>query len=514
MKNIQPNNSQDQPVNMQKRFASIWLPNLITNWFVIRRPELKEMAFVFTAPEHGRLLVKAASLVARKEGITEGISLADAKAILPGIQVFEEKAGRQEKLLRAIGEWCIRYSPFVALDSSDGLILDISGCTHLWGGEDAYLKEITNRLKTLGYEVKAAIADTVGAAWAIAHFGKHHWIIKSGEQANAILPLPPAALRLETIALQRLHKLGLYQINSFIHMPRSVLRRRFGEDLLLRLAQALGKEQEIVLPLQISAPYQERLPCMEPIKTAIGIEIAIKKLLEMLCKRLHEEGMGLRTAILTCYRVDGKIIKVDIGTNSPSNHLKHIFKLFELKISTIEPKLGIELFVMEATKTEVLSPTQDALWNNQPGLDDQSVAELLDRLAVKVGSHTIHRYLPDEHFWPERSLKSAASIQDRATISWSNSRPRPTQLLTRPHPIEVSAPIPDYPPMLFIYQGKRHHIKKADGPERIEREWWLDQGEHRDYYYVEDENGQRYWLFRSGHYSEQASKWFIHGFFA
>ncbi|SEB04250.1 Y-family DNA polymerase [Pedobacter hartonius] len=499
---------------MQKRYASIWFPYLISNWLVLRRPALKDTAFVITSAERGRALVKALSEPARTQGVTEGMSLADAKAIVPGLQVFSDKAGREARLLRAIGEWCIRYTPFVALDLPDGLILDTSGCPHLWGAEEDYLKEIVSRLKTLGYEVRAAIADTIGTAWAVARFGEETRVINSGEQATALLSLPPSALRLETVALQRLQKLGLYQISSFIHMPRAVLRRRFGADLLLKLARALGQDEERIQPLQIMPPYQERLPCLEPIRTAIGIEIAIKKLLEALCKRLQGEGKGLRTAVLTCYRIDGKVIQAEIGTNSPSHHITHLFKLFLLKIPSIEPALGIELFVMEAPKTEDVSPLQEALWIANPGLDDQGVSELLDRLAVKVGAQAIHRYLPDEHFWPERSLKPAASIQEKTTVPWKTSRPRPTQLLAMPVPIEVSAPIPDYPPMLFIYKGKRHMIKKADGPERIAQEWWLQQGEHRDYYYVEDEDGQRYWLFRSGHYSEQGSQWFIHGFFA
>jgi protein ImuB len=448
-------------------------------------------------------MVKAASPGAISLGISVGIPLADAKAMVPGLEVFEEKPGRQEKLLHAIGEWCVRYAPLVSIDQPDGLILEITGCTHLWGGEQTYLKEIVTRFMTLGYDVKAAIADTIGAAWAISHYGKQDSIINNGEHQNAILSLPPSALRLDKAVLQRLQKLGLYQIHHFMSMPRSVLRRRFGDDLILRLGQALGKEQEVMLPLQIVAPYQERLPCLEPIRTAVGIEIAIQKLLEALCFRLKNEEKGLRTAVLTCYRIDGKLIKAEIGTNAPSHHIKHLFKLFELKIPTIEPALGIELFTLEAPKTEELSPNQEAIWNTNPGLDDQGVTELLDRLAVK-----------DEHFWPERSLKAAVSIHEKTDIGWKSSRPRPTHLLHRPHQIEVSVPIPDYPPMLFVYKGKRHMIKKADGPERIEREWWLDKGEHRDYYYVEDEEGQRYWLFRSGHYSEQSSHWFIHGFFA
>jgi protein ImuB len=147
-------------------------------------------------------------------------------------------------------------------------------------------------------------------------------------------------------------------------------------------------------------------------------------------------------------------------------------------------------------------------------LDDIGLSELIDRFAGKFGANQIQRYLPDEHYWPERSVKPALSLDEKINTIWKVDRPRPLQLLQKPERIEVTAPIPDYPPMLFRYKGKLHKIIKADGPERIEQEWWLQQGQHRDYYYVEDEEGKRYWLFRSGHYADKSYQWFIHGFFA
>jgi protein ImuB len=500
---------------MQKRFVAIWFRHLTTDWLTLRRPALKNTPFIFVTPVHGRIIITAASPAAQAEGMNIGMPAADAKAIVPGLEVFDEKEGRAGKLLKALGEWCIRYTPIIAIDEPDGLIMDVSGCTHLWGSERDYMKEIVNRFRSKGYDVRAAMADTVGAAWAISRFGKITSIIKPGEHASALLTLPPAALRLETTILARLQKLGLNQVHSFINMPRSVLRRRFGEGLLLKLGQALGTKDEILKPLHVITPYQERLPCMEAICTAIGIEIAIKRLLEGLCQRLQAEGNGLRIATLKGYRIDGKVEQVEIGTNRATYNTHHLFKLFELKIASITPALGIELFVMEAGKIEEVDAAQEALWKGKPGLEDTAVAELLDRLAGKIGIESVHRYLPDEHYWPERSIKLATSIHETTEATWRTDKPRPTQLLARPEPVEVTAPIPDYPPMLFIYKGKRHKIKKADGPERIEREWWLEAGQHRDYYNVEDEDGQRYWLFRLGHYiGSQSNQWFIHGFFA
>ena len=500
---------------MNKRFISLWFRHLTTDRLTLRRPELKEVPFVFAAPVRGRMIITAANLLAEAQGVTAGMAAADAKAIVLDLQVIDDIPGQSAKLLKALGEWCILYSPLIAVDLPDGLVLDITGCAHLWGGERAYLKEMVKRFISKGYDVRGAMADTVGAAWAVARFGKIQPIIEPGKQAEALLSLPPAALRLEPVILERLQKLGFYTIKSFIGIGRSVLRRRFGDDFLLRLNQALGNEDEHLQLLHPIEPYHERLPCLEPIRTATGIEIAIQTLLAQLCRRLQGEGKGLRVAILKCYRIDGKVIGADIGTNQPSHHTGHLFKLFELKISSLEPALGIELFTLDAPKVEDVSPEQEALWSPEGcDLTDGALADLLDRLANKVGAASIHRYLPQERYWPEQSIKLAPSLKDKPATTWRTNRPRPSLLLSKPERIEVTAPVPDYPPMLFIYKDKTHYIKKADGPERIEREWWLDEGPHRDYYQVEDQEGRRYWLFRSGHYSEGKSTWYLHGFFA
>ncbi len=499
---------------MRKRFACVWFYHFLPDYFIRRRPELKNKPFVLAVLVRGRKIITAVSLPARKEGIKPGMVTADAKAALPELEVIDEKPGLTKKLLKAIADRCIRYSPIVAIDFPDGIILDITGCAHLWGGEQAYLAEIETRFQTLGYHTHGAIADTIGAAWAVSRFEKQKRIIESGDQLPALLNLPPAALRLEQDVLERMQKLGLHSIESFISMPRTVLRRRFGEGLILRINRALGREDEALSPIRVIEPYEERLPCLEAIRTDTGIKIAIERLLGILCQRLVKEGKGLRTGILSCYRVDGKVEQVLIGTTRASTDTTHLFKLFELKIPEIEPALGIELFLLQATKVEDVSPLQEALWTGSD-LNNTGIAELLDRIAGRVGADKIKRYLPQEHYWPERSIKPAISLDEQPTTAWNIGRPRPMLLLPKPEPVEVSAPVPDYPPMLFRYKGKVHQITKADGPERIESEWWLETGEHRDYYQVEDEKGGRYWLFRLGHYSgDQSKQWFIHGFFA
>jgi len=500
---------------MLKRYAVLWFPFLLTDWYTKHNPQLTDTPFVFAMPERGRMCVSAVSPLAAELGVIPNMVVADARAAIPKLEVLQDNPLRKERLLKSMGLWCMRYTPMVSVDISGYLILDITGCAHLWGGEEAYLQEIYLQLKQKGYEARIGIASTIGAAWAIAQYGQHGTIIPDNVQQEVLSTMPIACLRLESNLLERLKKLGFRTVVSVMQIPPQVLKRRFGEDLGKRVRQALGEEEELITPLKPVIPYAERLPCLEPIRTAKGIEIAIEKLLGMLCKRLMGEGKGLRKAKLSCYRVDGKVKYIEVGTSRASAHIAHLLDLFKQQIPTIAPGWGIEVFVLEAIKVEEAIPTQELLWSGEGNLENTALAELLDRFKGRDTHCRIRRFLPDEHYWPERSIKLATSLTEKRTTTWRTDRPRPTHLLNPPHPIEVTAPIPDYPPMLFRYNGEVHLIKKADGPERIERAWWIEQGEHRDYYYVEDDQGRRYWLFRLGHYQgDRSANWYLHGFFA
>jgi protein ImuB len=499
---------------MARRFVSIWFRHLTTDWFTVRKPELKIIPFVLRAPSRGRMLIVAANEVAEMKGIRTGMALADARAVIPELYALDDKPGLTFDLLKRMADWSIRFTPSVAIDPPNGLLFDATGCAHLWGGDEKYLADIKQKFMTRGYTVRVAMADTIGAAWAVARFGKDKLVIEEGQHIEALLSLPPQSLRIEPEVTQRLHKLGLHQLRQFINMPRSSLRRRFGSHFIMRLNMAIGQELEVLDPVHPIEPYQERLPSLEPIVTATGIEIALQHLLEALCLRLQKEQMGVRTAVFKAYRVDGKVEQVDIGTHRATYHVKHLFKLFALKLSSIEPALGIELFVLEASKVEEHNSQQSEMWKDAGGLEDSRVTELIDRIAGKVGHQTIHRYLPDEHYWPERSYKVTTSLDEKPHIAWRTDKLRPLQLLKEPERIEVTAPIPDYPPMLFRYKGKVHQIARADGPERIEQEWWLQTGQHRTTIWWKMKPGYRYWLFRLGHYHEKVYQWFIHGFFA
>lgn len=498
---------------MHKRWLSLRFTHLATDRMVIRQPELKGKPFALVSPERGRMLVKASNATAASSGVFSGMVVADARTLLPSLEVFPYDPQLEGRLLTALARWCLRYTPIAATDLPDGLILDITGCAHLWGGELPYLEAIVATLQSKGYSVRGAIADTVGMAWALARYGQELVIAPPGTQRETLLSLPPASLRLDQEILERLQKLGFRQVKQFIDISPPILRRRFGEALLTRLGQALGTVHEYIDAVQPIRPYREELPCMEPIVTSMGIEIALKRLLEMVCERMRKEGKGLRAGVFKGHRIDGKVEQINIGTGRPSHNQAHLFKLFELKIASIEPALGIERFLLEVPLVEDLSGVQDTIWGID-NLDNTAVAELLDNIGGKLGMDVIHRYLPQEHHWPERSIKEVPFFEGQPDTEWATALTRPLELWSKPEPIEVMVHLPDYPPRHFRYKGKIYKIAKADGPERIEQEWWLQTGPPRDYYCVEDEEGIRYWIFRLGLYGEGDPQWFLHGIFA
>lgn len=499
---------------MSKRFVSIWFPHLKTDWFTLRQPELKNIPFVLRAPFHGRMMITAANICAEQNSIHAGMVLADARAILPDLEVADDIGDLEIRLLKKLATWCIRFTPFTCVDLPDGILLDASGCAHLWGGEINYINDITKKLNDRGYDVNIAMSDTIGLSWGLARYAGGSLVVKSEDHIDCLMNLPPEALRVDESSIERLHKLGLHKVGQFIRIPRKSLRRRFGKEFISQLDKAIGSEIEVIEPIHPPEPFSERLPCMEPIVTAIGIEIALKELLEKLCLRLQQDQKGIRNVILRCFRVDGKTEEVSIATSRPSHHVDHLFKLLSVKLSGIEPALGIELFALDATKVEEHLPEQSGMWGVSADHVDTQVSELIDRLANRVGMNSFKRYLPSEHYWPERSVRTATNLHEEKTIEWPIDKRRPVHLLAVPEKIEVTAPIPDYPPMLFRLKGKVHQVVKADGPERIEQEWWIQRGQHRDYYCVEDESGCRYWLFRLGHYHDKTYQWFLHGYFA
>jgi len=447
-------------------------------------------------------------------GVFPGMVVADARAQLPQLLIRDEPEAMAARVLKSLAVYCIRYTPVVAVDQDEGLLFDISGCTHLWGGESSYLTAISTRFKELSYHIRVGIADTVGLAWALSRFGSGNEIVGAAESRSRMGLLPPAALRIDPESVDRLNRLGLKSIRQFWSFPREALRRRFGQAILDRLDQAEGRKPEWLEPVLSPPEYEERLPCLEPIRTRNGIEIAMDRLLQTLCERLQGEGKGLRQLLFSGFGIDGEYSSIRVGTLRPSASPIHLRKMLGEQLEKFEPGAGIELFSMVPSQLEPLHTGQHKLWSDSASLAGQELSEMMDRIAGRLGPNRIRRFRQAEHHWPENAIEEIPVLENEEAINWRRGLMRPLHLFKTPEPVQVTAPIPDYPPMLFHFRGRLHRIRKADGPERIETEWWLQEGEHRDYYAVEDEEGKRYWLFRTGHYDpEKNNQWFLHGLF-
>jgi protein ImuB len=402
------------------------------------------------------------------------------------------------------------------VSGDDGLWLDLGGVAHLFGGEESLCRRILHVCARLGFEARIAVAGTAGAAHALARCGTNDLVLcPTGREAEAIAPLPLSALRLdEEIVLPAL-RLGIERIGDLLAMPRAPLERRFGGSLLRRLDQALGRAAETFDPVIPEAPPGALLRFAEPIATAEAFAETLRRLIDDLADALESDGLGVRSLLLRCSRIDGEEQRIRIGTARATRDRKHLLSLLLPKIETIEPGFGIEAMRLVARRCEPLGPAALGGLGGEPGAD---LVPLIDRLVGRLGIRRLFRLSAIESEVPERSLVRIAPLDEAK--SWPPHWPRPVRLLTRPEPIDqVVALLPDGPPRRFRWRGRPYVVRRADGPERIHGEWWKNRVEAdavRDYFQVEDEEGARFWIFRRGDGVDPRTgnlSWYLHGVF-
>ncbi len=459
-----------------------------------------------------RRVIAAADRAAAALGLRPGMAVAQAMAVVPGLAVLEADLEADAASLERLARWCHRTTPLAAADGRDGLWLDAAGCTHLWGGEAALLAHLVNRLAQDGFEARAAIADTPGAAHAVARFGGGP-IVPPGAQAGAIGPLPVQALRLPAETVATLRRLGFEQAGHLARIPRALLARRFGKEPGLRLDQAHGRVHEPIQPLPPETPLQHRLMFLEPLLTAEALSHATAALLAPLCAQMERAGLGARRVDLLFERVDGAVQAVRIGAARPNRDARHLARLLGEHLETVDPGLGIEAMRLVVALAEPLR------WRQEDTAGGSDVSTLVDRLANRLGAERVYRAAPVESDVPERAVRRVPALTKQGGVTWPGLQPAPTRLLDPPRPVDAIAGLPDHAPAAFIWRRHRHRIRRADGPERIYGEWWRRDGETqavRDYFRVEDEDGRRFWLFRQGDGMDPATGdlcWFLHGMF-
>lgn len=412
--------------------------------------------------------------------------------------------------LTQLVEWCDRYSPLVAIDGSDGIILDITGCTHLFGGEGTLLLDLLRRLHRMGIKSHGAIADAWGIAWALARYGKR-FIVHGENAVSALAHLPVEALRLPNETVLELKRLGLSTISAVRKIPRGSLAARFGSTLLCRLDQTFHQAEEPLTPWRPPAPHRASRILTEPISTICAVEYVLRDLLQEICRRLEKNHLGSRHMDLACYRVDGIVERCEIRTSKPTRSIPHLMRLFESTLGTLRSGFGFETFVLSVLDIERLAPMQLCLLQTSPVKDESSFDALVDRLGMKLGFQEVNRIRVCESFLPEHAMEFRPATAPMAvSAEWPAYRVRPVRLIDPPIRIGVSILIPGESPVQFFIGHRKRRIVRSEGPERLTAEWWRDKTscwDTRDYYRIEDDQGFRFWIFH-----DSSEHWFLHGY--
>ena len=470
-----------------------------------------------TAGSDGRQqVVAAADATAAGMGLRPGMPLAQARVLVPGLAICPADPEAEAAALRRMAAWCLRYAPLASPDPPDGIWIDVTGSTHLHGGEAAMVRDLTARFAAFGMTAKAAIADTPGMAHAMARYGEGVMAGEGPPAMTRIYTFPIEALRLPASICDGLHLMGFDRIGQLAATPRGPLVRRFGGIVATRLDQLSGAVFEPIVPVLPPELIQARLIFVEPLLTAPAFSAVIARLTALVCGDLEKAGQGARRLDLLFERVDGVTPTIRIGTARPSRDARHLARMLDERLDRIDPGLGIEAMRLVVTRTDTAPQTQTAALAERT---EAPIAELVDRLANRLGGGRVFRDAPVESDVPERSVRRVPALDRKGGTSWPADLPRPVRLLDPPQPVDAMALLPDHPPLAFTWRRVRHRVRHADGPERIAGEWWKRDGEMRsvrDYFRVEDEDGQRFWLFRRGDGEDATTgdrRWFLHGFF-
>ncbi len=528
--------------------------------------------FVLVASEARGQVITAVNGPAWRDGIRVGMALADARAMLPGLRSRAAEPARDQALLLQLARWAGRYGPNRNVENMDGLWIDSTGVAHLFApkvsdilsdtvgttgatvsdqrsdtsssAETALLADLVRRLTASGLTVRAGLADTLGAAHALARFvpaaaGKSCAIAQPGETRAALAPLPVEALRLTPDAVLLLRRLGLGRIGDLYGLPRAALERRFRDRtiaarVLTRLDQALGISAEPCRPLTEPPALSVRRIYAEPLIVSVAIEAEVQGLATDLAERLAAAGQGVRRLALSLYRTDASVATVTAGTSQASRDPRHLFGLIAVKLAGIDAGFGIDAIVLDAESIERLGAEQQALASALGRDGAVATGVLIDRLANRLGASRVLTLERQASHQPERSVVTipalASGDRRRAQLEeplFAHGRaPRPPFLLPRPEAISVIAEVPEGAPARFTWRRLARAVIKAEGPERIAPEWWRTlHGANlapiarrvRDYYRLEDEAGGRYWVFRLGLYQQEAEDgapaWYMHGLF-
>ena len=487
---------------IQRRIASLWFPRLASDRVLRLNPI--EGPFVLTLKQQNANRIYCLNTTAIQRGLHQGMSYTDARAFCPSLQSQIAEPEQDKRFLHILRRWAVRYSPWVGLEGESGLVMDITGSAHLFGGEQAMLADMRSRLMRAGLSVHIGVADTRGAAWALAHYGEG--IAATDNILPALKNLPVAALRIDEQMSVALQRLGLRTIGELAQTARAPLTRRFGPGLLLRLDQALGAQPEDISPQADPPHYAVRMTLPEPIGLLPDVMAGTERLLNHLCAKLKLQEVGARKLCMTLRRVDQAAQQVELRLARPLRDPQRILPLFERGLAEVDAGFGIDQLRLEATQVEPLPVQQISHVSNNA---TDKLDDLISRLGTRIDLENIRRFLPADSHIPERSFIIAPAAYTEPASGWTPANPRPI-ILFPPEPIAASGSLP---PERFRWRRMSLTTGHATGPERIAPEWWLEDDNWRsglrDYWRVATTQGRRLWLF----YTPQNPGWFVQGEF-
>jgi protein ImuB len=498
---------------------ALWFPRLPTDRLQRREQTQKTLAhdappLVLVAKVDNALRLSAVDRKATALGLKIGQPLADARAMLPELKVVTANDPADLKLLTRIADWCDRFTPFVALDGPRHLLLDVTGTSHLFGGEQAMLDRIRNNLQSQGFAVRGAIAATAVAARALARY-KDGTVVASGDEEKAMSPFPVASLNLDAVITHALRRAGLKTIGQVASRKRPEMTTRFGAGLMAVLDLAFHHSQKPITPRTPPPNYWQEEKFAEPVATEDVIRATLKSLASALAKNMEQHGEGARRLEAVFFRADGAVRRIAIEMGAPTREPAIIERLFREKLETLadplDPGFGFDLIRLSAAQVErVISEVVDFDANANA---KSEIGFLIDRLATRFGRDRILAFQPhDTHIPEEAWVVVPAQHAQRSKKPWKrirktgNAPRRPLRLFARPQPVNFTLE------QHFVWRKVHHAVAQNDGPERIAMEWWRHETllPERDYFRVEDCVGKRYWLYRN----DMTSQWFLHGVFA
>ena len=509
-------------VSATRRYLTLWFPFLPADRLCIRTGTAgsPEAPVVFVEPVKGAMRLAAIDRAGQMLGLSPGLALADARARVPDLVAVDTDPHADLDWLARLADGCLRYTPQVALAPPAALILDITGCAHLFGGEGALADDAVARLERLGMTVRAALASTPDAAHALARYQT----APAPDEAAAVRRLPVAALGLELDSELALRRAGLKTVGDVASRPMAALAARFGAEAVTAVQRLTGDADSPLDPRRVGPVLTVERRFHEPISRTEDALAIIAELAAEAGERLEERKLGGRRFEALLFRVDGVLRRLAVETGLATRDPQAVMRLVRERIDTLDdpldPGFGFDLVRLRVPVVQALAASQLMLEGGH--VADTQVAALIDRLSTRMGCGRVRRFAPADTHIPEQAQLMLPAT-GASPLAWPAPEPgepplRPLHLFDPPQVIEVVAEVPDGPPHRFRWRRGLHEVARYEGPERIASEWWRrkdGQGLTRDYYRVEDVRGRRYWLFRHGLYVERPDpRWYLHGLFA